>query len=96
MSNKKLILVESIVSFRNRYVVEIKDGDPNEWAMDTVACDEAVEFSQYYLGDHISSHREISLGEAVRIFKEDSPSLTDVSLEYVQMHITPDPVKPVK
>ena len=45
----KYVLVDTVLSYRMRYVIELNDDDPNEYALDTVACDEATEFSQEYL-----------------------------------------------
>lgn len=55
-----LFVVETIVNFRHRYVVECRE---LEHAFDTVACQEAEEFSQMCLGEQIISGREITLSE---------------------------------
>lgn len=52
-----LFIVETIQTFRHKYVVECKKLDH---AFDTVAMEEADEFSQMYLGEHIITGREIT------------------------------------
>lgn len=59
-----LFVVETIVTFRHRYVVECKE---LEHAFDTVACQEAEEFSQMCLGEQIISGREITHEEFDRM-----------------------------
>lgn len=68
---KELVIVECISTFRMRYVVEVPEGK-KEWAMDTVVCNEAQEFSQEHLGEQIVSHRVIDEAEYLRIFNEDN------------------------
>ena len=71
----KYVLVDTVLSYRMRYVIELNDDDPNEYALDTVACDEATEFSQEYLGEHIISHRQITEDEFIEICDEDNSYL---------------------
>lgn len=52
-----LFVVETIQTYRHRYVVDCKSLDH---AYDTVAMNDAQEFSQMYLGEQIISGREIS------------------------------------
>ena len=63
----KYVLVDTVLSYRMRYVIELNDDDPNEYALDTVVCDEATEFSQEYLGEHIVSHRQVSDRKSTRL-----------------------------
>lgn len=72
---KELVLVECVSSFRMRYVVEVPKGK-KEWAMDTVVCQEAQEFSQEHIGEQIISHRVIDETEYLRLFKEDNGYLS--------------------
>lgn len=65
------ILVEGISQYRMRYMVQVPDGK-SLWALDTVACEEAKEFSQKWVGETILSHREISEDDALALFKEDN------------------------
>ena len=55
-----LFVVETIRTFRHKYVVECQSLDH---AYDTVAMEEADEFSQMYLGEQLISGREISRDE---------------------------------
>ena len=71
----KYVLVDTVLSYRMRYVIELNDDDPNEYALDTVTCDEATEFSQEYLGEHIISHRQITEDEFIEICDEDNSYL---------------------
>lgn len=66
-----LVLVEAISQFRERYVVEVPESNP-EWALDTVTMGEAEEFSQKYLGETIISHRVISTKKALKLCDEDN------------------------
>jgi hypothetical protein len=68
---KELVMVECISTFRMRYVVEVPIGK-KEWAMDTVVCNEAQEFSQEHIGENIVSHRVIDEAEYIRMFDEDN------------------------
>lgn len=67
----KLVLVDCISQFRMRYLVEAPDDHP-EWALDTVTCQEAKEFSQSWIGEAISGYRVVSEEEALRICDEDN------------------------
>jgi hypothetical protein len=81
----KYVLVDTISQFRMRYVVEVPDdcenptdGDrypvtPEEYAMDTVTCEDAKEFTQEHLGETIVSTREVTLEEALAQYRKDEP-----------------------
>ena len=87
----KYVMVDTVSMFRMRYVVEVpdnvgeeiyfKDGTrsfpctPEEYASDTVVCEEAKEFSQYHIGENIVSTREVTLEEAVAQFRKDEPTI---------------------
>jgi hypothetical protein len=81
MTNKKetqWILVECVSTFRNRYMVEVPVGtddygnDKTLWALDTVTMQEAKEFSQEYIGEHIVSHRVVTYNEALSLCDKDN------------------------
>ena len=55
-----LFVVETIETFRHRYVIDCQSLDH---AYDTVAMEEAGEFSQMYLGQQIVTGREITRDE---------------------------------
>ena len=73
---KELVVVECVSTFRMRYVLEVPKGKA-EWALDTVACNEAEEFSQEHLDEQIVSHRVIDEAEYIRIFDEDNDYLKE-------------------
>ena len=75
MIMSKYVLVDTVLSYRMRYVIELDDNHPNEYALDTVTCDEATEFSQEYLGEHIVSYRQITEDEVIRLCDEDNSYL---------------------
>lgn len=81
------VLVETIAVFRHRYVVETPDDHP-EYALDTVACQEAEEMSQLFLGETITSHRVIDDVEHLRVFNEDNDYLANWSDEKKMSIIT--------
>tara|TARA_R110000796_G_scaffold3035_4_gene11558 strand:- start:3698 stop:4030 length:333 start_codon:yes stop_codon:yes gene_type:complete len=90
---KKLVMVESFLTYRIRHVIQLNESDPTEWAMDTVAMGEADEFSQLCLGDQISSHRVVSEEECFQIFKEDNEYLNEISYDRmmeISVHTTVD------
>ena len=87
----KYVMVDTVSMFRMRYVVEVpddveeelyfKDGTrtfpctPEDYAMDTVVCEDAKEFTQKHLEEVIVSTREVTLEEAVAQFRLDEPTL---------------------
>lgn len=76
----KWVMVETISQYRMRYLVEAPDLHP-EYALDTVTMEEAKEFSQYWLGETIVSHRVVSEEEALKIYDEDNSYLKDWTTE---------------
>lgn len=66
-----MVLVETVNVFRVRYVIPVPNGK-EDWALDSVTCDEAVEFSQECLGETIVSHRVITDEEALALSDEDN------------------------
>lgn len=72
MTTKKVwVLVETVSSFRHRYMVEAPEGFP-EFALDDVAMETAKEFSQKHIGELITSYREIPEQEALALCDEDN------------------------
>jgi len=67
----ELVLVDCVSQYRMRYLVEVPKGK-KEWALDTVTCEQAKEFSQEHLGETIVSHRVISKEDAMKVCKEDN------------------------
>jgi hypothetical protein len=83
----QLVLVETVSQFRQRYVVEVPVGiddfgnDKTLWALDTVSCEQAKEFSQYWLGETIVSHRVVSEQETLQMFDQDNAYLKNWTKE---------------
>lgn len=71
MNETEYVLVEAIQQIRVRYVVEVPK-DKKDWALDSVALNEAEEFSQSDLGETIVSHRVVSRDEILTLFDEDN------------------------
>jgi predicted RNase H-like HicB family nuclease len=67
----ELVLVDTVHQFRMRYMVEVPKGK-SVWALDTVTCEEAKEFSQEFLGESIVSYRVVSEDEALSICDTDN------------------------
>ena len=65
------VLVEAISQFRERYMVEVPKGK-SVYALDTVAMQEAKEFSQEHLGEVIVSHRVVTFDEALELCDKDN------------------------
>jgi hypothetical protein len=68
---KVWVMVEALQTFRMRYMVEVPATNP-EWALDTVTCQEAKEFSQEALPEVISSHRVMTEEEALELCDIDN------------------------
>ena len=99
MTKKKeetqFVLVETISQFRQRYVVEVPTGidqfgrPKEEWALDTVTCEEAKEFTQKHLGETIVSHRVVTEDEVMDIFRKDESYFQDWKKDQVfRTHVT--------
>jgi hypothetical protein len=76
--SSKYVMVDTVSMFRMRYVIEVPeecDCTPEEYAMDTVTCEEAREFTQDYMGETIVSTREVTLEEALAQYRKDEPTL---------------------
>jgi len=74
----EVILVEAIQQTRMRYLVTVPKGKA-EYALDTVTCQEAEEFSQEDLGEVIVSHRVINDVEILELFTTDRPYYTNMT-----------------
>lgn len=86
----KYVMVDTISMFRMRYVVEVPDDvgemrmvdgtrtfpiTAEEYAKDSVTCEDVREFSQEHLDEVISSCREVTLEEAVAQWREDNGAI---------------------
>ena len=65
------VLVETVDSFRMRYVVQVPKGK-TEYALDDVVMHRPKEFSQKHLDEIIVSHRVISQDEGLKLCDEDN------------------------
>ena len=78
MKETQWVLVETVNTFRQRYMVEVPIGTDNynkdkvEWALDTVTMEEAKEFSQEHIGELIVSHRVVTKEEALSLCDKDN------------------------
>lgn len=66
----EFVLVETVESFRMRYIVEVPKGKTT-WASDTVVMKEAKEFSQLYLGETIVSDRVVTKKEIDKMLDQE-------------------------
>ena len=79
----KIVLVETISSFRHLYAIELPDNAPNEYALDDVVMNvssdepEFEEFGQQHIDEVILSHRVIDEKEYLRLFDEVSSYLSE-------------------
>ena len=85
----KYVMVDTISQFRMRYVVEVPDDvenpsegkypcTPEQYASDSVTCEDTREFSQEHLGETIVSTREVPLEEAIAQWRKDNGGAFDV------------------
>jgi hypothetical protein len=72
-----LFVVETIQTFRHKYVIDCNEA---EHAADTVAMNEADEYSQMFLGEQIITTREITLEEFNRMNKAMAEGCGDGTL----------------
>lgn len=81
----KLFLVDTVSSYRVSYVVRCEN---EEHASDTVAMEEAHEFSQHWLGETISRVREITEDDYLVLFDKENDYLKDWDVEKKKSLIT--------
>ena len=85
----KYVMVDTISQFRMRYVVEVPDDcenpsegkypcTPEQYASDSVVCEDTREFSQEHIGETIVSTREVTLEEAIAQWRKDNGAAFDV------------------
>ena len=78
VEEKQWVLVETINTFFTRYMVEVPVGtddfgnNKTTWALDTVTCEDATEFSSQYVGEQIISHRVVTKEEALALCDKDN------------------------
>ena len=79
--NTEYVLVETVSTFRNRYVVEVPAGK-SKWALDTVTCNDGQQFSSTFIDESIFSDRVISMNEAIELCDIDN----DYAKSWTQEH----------
>ena len=79
----KIVLVETVSTFRHIYAVELIDDVPDDYALDEVvnlACggeSKLEEVGQVHVAEDIFSHRVVSEEEYLKIFDEMNDYLKD-------------------
>ena len=79
----KIVLVETVSTFRHMYAVEVADNDPIEYALDSVVVlatggkTKLEEFAQKSIGEDIFSYREINEEEYLKIFDQENDYLKE-------------------
>jgi len=71
----KIVLVETVSTFRHVYAVELNDDEPNEYALDdfvseTYPTGELEDFAQEHISEDIFSHRVVTEDEYINLFDE--------------------------
>lgn len=94
----KFVLVETVSQYRMRYVIEVPDNHNDgeypcsaiSWAEDSVTMEEMKEFSQKWLGEIITTSREVDRTEILRLCNEDNDYLkTWTDDEKIERLVTP-------
>ena len=65
------VMVDTVFTYRMRYCVQTPAANP-EYALDSVAMEDAKEFSQLSIGEQIVSHRIVSEEEAITMCDVDN------------------------
>tara|TARA_B110000977_G_C11084578_1_gene494168 strand:- start:2540 stop:2971 length:432 start_codon:yes stop_codon:yes gene_type:complete len=69
----KLVMVETVSSFRIRYVVELPEDAEEEMAHDRVLNDGDIkEFSQVHISEEVSGSRVVTNRQYLKVFNEDN------------------------
>ena len=83
----KIVLVETVSTFRHMYAVEVKDENPIEYALDDVTwvatggSIELEEFAQHHVAEDVFSYREITEDEYLKIFDKENDYLKEWTAE---------------
>ena len=77
----KIVLVETVSTFRHVYAVRVDDQDPADFALDDVALnmgeDTISEVSQNHIAEDIFSHRVVTEEEYLELFDRENDYLKD-------------------
>lgn len=83
----KIVLVETVSTFRHLYAIELPDDAPLEYALDDVTMaytgepGELEDFAQNHIDESIFSYREITEDEYLKIFDKECAYLSDWDTE---------------
>lgn len=71
----KIVLVETVSTFRHVYAIELEDNEPSEYALDdfvseTYPTGELEDFAQEHISEDIFSHRVVTEDEYINLFDE--------------------------
>ena len=89
----KIVLVETVSTFRHMYAVEVKDENPIEYALDDVTwvatggSIEFEEFAQKHIAEDVFSYREITEDEYLKIFDKENDYLKEWTAEQKKQFI---------
>lgn len=79
----KLVLVETVSTFRHTYVVRLPDNEPDDYALDDVVCgidnvedDGITDVTQNHIAEDIFSHRVITEKEYLEMFDRENAYLS--------------------
>jgi hypothetical protein len=77
----KIVLVETVSSFRHVYAIEVADNSSIECALDDVVMESAEEMAQNHISEDIFSYRQITEEEYLKIFDEENDYLKECTTE---------------
>ena len=83
----KIVLVETVSTFRHVYAVELNDDEPNEYAVDDVVYastggeSKMEDFAQQHISEDIFSHRVVTEDEYIQLFDEMNDYLKSWSVD---------------
>jgi len=89
----KIVLVETVSTFRHLYAVEVPDEGEIEWALDTVTEHATgaeiglTEFAQKHISEDVFSYREVTEEEYLKVFDEENDYLSDWDDEQKKKYI---------
>lgn len=78
----KLVLVETVSTFRHTYVIKLPDNEPNDYALDDVVYgidslnDNLTDVTQNHISEDIFSHRVITEKEYLEMFDRENAYLS--------------------
>ena len=94
----KLVLVETVSTFRHTYVIKLPDSEPDDYALDDVVCgidnlnDNLTDVTQNHISEDIFSHRVITEDEYLEMFDRENAYLSGWSNEQKMRFIFDTPI----